>query len=253
MITAQLATFPARIAIVPQVIKSLLPQVDRLNVMLNGYDLRQLEQLCRAVDTVPMYNLNSVETKLENPKMVFYLQDNSMTDAAKYLNIEKAEGYIFTCDDDILYPADYVQKTIEAIEKYERKYVITYHGRVWRGFPIKNFYTDRKDKGLPIEGMYRCIQGFEGDHFVDCGGDGVMAWHSDTFKMRYDYCEHKNMSQLWIALKCNNDRVKQMAIGHPEGWLLDLTVPGTEDDCIWAWENENCRLQTKLINERWKV
>lgn len=244
LVTAQLATFPARIAIVPQVIKALLPRVDRLNVILNGYDLRQLEILCRAVDTLPVYNLNSVEIKLENPKLMFYLQDNSMTDCAKFLHIERAEGYIFTCDDDILYPPDYVEKTIAAIEKYERKYVITYHGRVWRGFPIKNFYTYRAE-------MYRCIEGFEGDHLVDCGGDGVMAWHSDTFKMRYDFCEHKNMSQLWIALKCNNDGVKQMAIGHPEGWLIDITPPDQIDNCIWAWENENCQLQTRLINERW--
>jgi hypothetical protein len=170
--------------------------------------------------------------------------DNSMTDAAKFYGIEKLKGYIFTCDDDLFYPPDYVEKSIAKIEEYKRKYVITYHGRVWRGFPIRNFYTDRA-------AMYRAIEGFEGDHIVHCGGDGVMAWHSDTFKMRYDFCEHKNMSQLWIALKCNHDGVKQMAIGHPLGWIQDLTID--EDDTIWAQENERCGLQTSLINERWKL
>ena len=166
-----------------------------------------------------------------------------MTDGEKYYNIENAEpGYLFTCDDDILYPKDYVEKTIAKIEEYKRKYVVSYHGRVWQPRPIRNFYTSRA-------AMYRCIEGFEGDHFVDCCGDGVAAWHTSTLKMRYDYCEEKNMSQLWLALKCNEDNVKQIAIGHPPGMFMDLTID--LEDTIWAQEIKNCRLQTNLINERW--
>jgi hypothetical protein len=185
MITAQLTTIPSRFEILPVVLKCLLPQVTRLNVMINEHTIQQRVEL---------------------------------SDSDKYYKIEEAApGYIFTCDDDIFYPPDYVQKSIEAIEKYGRKYVISYHGRVWN-HPCKNYYTDRKNKGLPNEEMYRCIEGFEGDHFVECAGDGVAAWHTDTFKMRYDYCEYPNMSQLWLALKCNEDNVKQIAIGHPEGF-----------------------------------
>jgi hypothetical protein len=238
MITCQLATIPQRIEILPKVINSLLLQVDRLNVMLNSFTDDQ---------AVRFFNIHFF-----NDKVYFIRRNNEMTDGEKYYNIENAApGYIFTCDDDILYPPDYVQKSIETIEKYGRKYVITYHGRVWN-HPCKNYYTDRWHKGMEDEGMYRCIEGFEGDHFVDCGGDGVAAWHTDTLKMRYDYCEHKNMSQLWLALKCNEDGIKQKAIGHPEGWLKDLTIPGTEDDCIWSQEINSCQLQTRLINERWK-
>ena len=223
MITAQMATYPARLNILPLAINSLLPQVDRLNVMLNGYGENFVPACCK------------------NVKINICYLDNSMTDAAKFYGIDKLKGYIFTCDDDIYYPPDYVKKTIQKIEEY--KCVITYHGRVWNPLPIRNFYTDRAE-------MYRCLQGFEGDHQVDCGGDGVMAWHSDTFTMRFDYCEHKNMSQLWLALACNKAGVKQMAIGHHEGWFKDLTID--EDNTIWAWENEKCGIQTRLVNERFK-
>jgi hypothetical protein len=232
IITAQMATYPARLNILPAAINSLLPQVDKLNVMLNGYNTSFIPSCCK------------------HSKIKVHYLDNSMTDAAVYYGIDKLKGYIFLTDDDIYYPADYVEKTIAKIEEYERKYVVCYHGRVWNDLPIKNFYTDRKDKGLPTEGMYRCMEGFEGDHFVDCGGDGVMAYHSDTFTMRFDYCEFPNMSQLWIALKCNEDGVKQIAIGHPEGWFKDLTV--NEEETIWAMENQNCGLQTRLVNERFK-
>jgi hypothetical protein len=240
MITAQLTTIPSRFEILPVVLKCLLPQVTRLNVMINEHTIQQRVELSR------MFMMEQI-----NGRLFFEETDNHLTDSDKYYNIEEAEaGYIFTCDDDIFYPPDYVQKSIEAIEKYGRKYVISYHGRVWN-HPCKNYYTDRWHKGLPDEGMFRCIEGFEGDHFVECAGDGVAAWHTDTFKMRYDYCEHPNMSQLWLALKCNEDNVKQIAIGHPEGWLKDLTID--DEDTIWAREIDNCRLQTRLINERWII
>jgi hypothetical protein len=238
MITAQLATYPARIDILPQVINSLLPQVDRLNVMLNGYSDNQAARLQSYFADPNRYFVQEFE------RLQFIILDNSMTDAAKFYNIEKAEpGYLFTCDDDILYPPDYVEKSIAKIEEYNRKYIITYHGRVWNDHPITSFYRDRKE-------MYRCIQGFEGDHFVDCAGDGVCAWHTDTIKMRYEYCELPNMSQLWFALACNKAGVKQIAIGHPEGWLLDICPD--QEETIWYKYNEDDGVQTKLVNERWK-
>ena len=98
--------------------------------------------------------------------------------------------------------------------------------------------------------MYRCLQGFEGDHRIHCGGDGVMAWHSDTLKMRYDYCELPDMSQLWMGLKCNEFDIPQIAIGHREGYIKDLLTPEMFNTSIWN-RNKDDSVQTRLINERW--
>ena len=225
MITAQLATYPARLEILPITIESLLPQVDRLNVMLNGYGHNFVPACCKHV------------------KINIEFLDNTMTDAAKFYGIEKLKGYIFTCDDDILYPPDYVQKSIAKIEEYKRQYVITYHGRVFSTLPIYSFYRDRAE-------MFRAIEGFEGDHFVDCAGDGVSVWHSDTLKMRYDYCELPNMSQLWFALACNKAGVKQIAISHEEGWLKDTCLD--QEETIWYKHNQYDQAQTDLVNLRFK-
>lgn len=222
MTTAQMATYPARENILPMAVNSLINQVDRMNVMLNAYD--HIPECCK------------------HPKIQTQILDNAMTDGAKFFGIENVKGYVFTVDDDIIYPPDYIQKSIEAIEKYNRKYIITYHGRVWNPLPITSFYRDRA-------AMYRAIEGFEGDHIVQCGGDGVMAWHSDTFQMRYDYVEGPDMSQTWMALACNAAGVKQIAIGHPLGWLkpIDLDI----EDTIW-YRQQADGVQTKLINSRWK-
>ncbi|WP_422824221.1 glycosyltransferase [Xenorhabdus thailandensis] len=39
-------------------------------------------------------------------------------------------GYLFTLDDDLIYPPDYIEKLIEKIEKYERNVFICVHGNI---------------------------------------------------------------------------------------------------------------------------
>jgi len=176
-------------------------------------------------------------------------RQNQKSDGEKHYNIENAEpGYIFTADDDILYPDNYVQYMISKIEQYDRKHVITLHGRVWNELPIYSFYRDRKEGfNTAGAGMFRCLETVKGDHFVDCGGDGVMAYHTDTFRMRYEWVELPNMSQLWVALACNKLGIKQLCVEHEAGWINALwDGPG-----IWDTENENDSVQTNLVNTRW--
>jgi hypothetical protein len=243
MTTAQLATVPERMEALIQVIDSLAPQVDRLNVMLNGHTGEQ---------AVKLYN------RYANSKHInFHRRDNSMTDAEKYYRVEELQGYILTCDDDILYPPDYVKYMISKVEQYDRKFVVTLHGRVYSGLPIYSFYRDRKPGfNTPGAGMFRCMDEVKGDHIiladgiVGCGGDGVMCWHSDTLQMRYEYCELPNMSQLWMALTCNHFNVPQIVVEHPSDFLTYLL----DDDSIptiWGQHNESDGVQTNLINTRW--
>lgn len=223
MITAQLATIPERIEYLPKVIESLLPQVDILNVILNQTDIA--------------FGFHSW-----NKKLKFITRFNQMTDGEKHYNIENAaEGYIFTCDDDIIYPPDYVSYMISKIEQYKRKAVITLHGRVFPELPIWSFYRDRAE-------MYQCMGDVVGDHRADCGGDGVMAYHTDTFRMRYEWVELPDMSQLWVALACNRLGIPQIVVDHREGWLDAFDVP----DTIWDRHHENDGVQTDLINQRFK-
>ena len=245
MITAQLATIPERITLLPTVINSILPQVDRLNVMLNGYTDQQLSDLMRLwYDSLDM----TIDSRLR-----FIRRQNQMTDGEKYYGIEDIEGYIFTIDDDIKYPPGYVHDMITKVEQYDRKFVVTLHGRVFQDLPINSYYGSKSRKAI-----YQCLHGFDGDHIildentVGCGGDGVMAWHSDTLKMRYKYVELPNMSQLWMALTCNRFKVPQMAIGHPADYLTYLWPEKLGNhQTIFEKEVEESFEQADLINTRW--
>ncbi len=238
MITAQLATIPERAKLLPQVIDSLCKQVDVLYVMLNnwGVDLRKewmtQQFLCWPGESLKWGNVIFIDRK------------NEKSDGEKHYNIENAaSGYVFTVDDDILYPKNYVEYMISKIEQYERKAVITCHGRVFGELPIHSFYRDRA-------AMYQCLSTVVGDHKVDCGGDGVMAWHTDTFAMRYEYVELPDMSQLWVALACNRMGVPQICVEHQEGWLQYLE-PERYGATIWDKHNVDDSVQTNLVNTRW--
>jgi hypothetical protein len=95
----------------------------------------------------------------------------------------------------------------------------------------------------------------DGDHVIldakkaGSGGDGVMCWHSDTLKMRYEYCEEPNMSQLWMALVCNRFNVPQIVVEHPGDYLNYLL--DDEMETIWGKHNQHDGRQTELINTRW--
>ncbi len=111
MIHANVATYPARKDVLPLMIKSVIDQVDLLHVSMNGYEKGYK----------PPY--------LDHPKILLSYLDNSLTDAAKYYRVRFQSGYIFTMDDDLEYAPDYVQYMISKIEQYQRKAVVTLHGR----------------------------------------------------------------------------------------------------------------------------
>ena len=62
---------------------------------------------------------------------------NDLTDNGKFygLNFIEEPCYYFTCDDDIIYPATYVQDMIAKIEEYGC--IVTHHGRRLKGLNVE--------------------------------------------------------------------------------------------------------------------
>lgn len=242
-ITVQIASIPERVASLKLTINSLLTQSHIINVMLNGHSDEQFEDL---------YSSYALTYGVR-----FHRRANQMTDGEKYFNIENARpGYIFTCDDDLVYDADYCSYMIDKIEQYGRRAVLSLHGRVWPGLPIASFYRDRKEGvNIPGGGAFQCLSNVAGDHIIQgpgvygCVGDGVAAWHTDTLRMSYDYVHAPNMSQLWLALACNKFGVPQIVAAHMEGFVQQVwDGPG-----IWDAENYNDGAQTNFINQMWNI
>ncbi len=216
MVTAQLATIPDRENILIHVINSLIPQVNKLNVMLNGWTY-----------TPPV----------TNKKLTFYHLNNSKGDAVKFYRLRDVHGYVFSCDDDLVYPPDYTRVMIEKLQQYNNEVILTNHGRIMNEKPVKNSYTDRKE-------AFHCLKQVDQEVYLDIGGTGAMAWHSDAFFPNYDRINKKNMADIWVAKFASEQDVKILLNPHSEGWIKYLHPKLT----IWDEAYFKPEKQTALYN-----
>lgn len=227
MITAQLATIPGRERSVRQTIESLVDQVDRLKVMANNVTLADVFVLAE---------------EYRGRNLTVHCTTNDKGDGEKFRDLQCYDGYIFTCDDDLIYPPDYVQTMIKKIEQYGRRAVITCHGRTFQKHrKIHSYYRDK------LEG-YRCLGTVEQDVQVDSGGTGVMAWHSDLWRPEMSWFKASNMADVFIAVEAKKRNIPIICIEHLGGWIQS-TPEGHSG--LWDKHVNDDELQTKYFNEIW--
>lgn len=201
-VTAYMATFPTRELIIAEAVESLLPQVDKLVIWVN--DEMELPQAC-------------YHEKVE----LYWGKDVLGFDigcAGKFAFAFEWEGYIFTVDDDIVYPADYVEKSIAKIEEYNRECIFSYHGRITK-LPITT-YRSLKDMVKNCSFQQDVVKDTE-CHVI---GTGVMFFHANTIFPKYDIMEmkHTNVSDIHFAQSMDMRGIRTIVAEHQRGWLKAL-------------------------------
>ena len=168
-----------------------------------SFATKAMASLSNQVDKIHLYNNDEHE--------------HDLTDNGKFigLTLESEPVYYFSCDDDIIYPPDYVQSTIEAIER--TKGIVTYHGRELVGLDI-DYYKGHNG--------FICLGEELEDRVLDVGGTGVSAWRTDYFNpIDICYSEDKKMGDLVFSLEAIKQGKKITGIKHSKAWLKDLEVP----------------------------
>lgn len=156
-VTAALATYPARRDIVPAVIESLAPQVDRLFVYLNNYD------------DVPAF----VRDSPHRDRIAFILDPTSqLRAAAKFHWLDTIRGYHLVCDDDILYPPDYAERMVAAIERHGRRAIVGVHGVI--------FQPELVDARTSRRQVFKFPDALAEDAPVHFLGTGTVALHASV-------------------------------------------------------------------------
>ena len=214
MITAQIASIPDREDGLARTIHTLLPQVDKIFVALNGYE------------KVPVF--------LDHEKIEYAMLDNSLGDAAKFYDIEKREGYILTCDDDLFYPQGYARYMTNGVDRYNG--IVSLLGKVYANRPIKSFRTG-------FSSIYRCLTSVKSDHEVDIVGTGAMAFNVDSIKLSVADFPRPNMADLWLSKAAHEQGVPLVALAHPSRWLDHKKYPWR----IWTHDGHD-EYQTEIIN-----
>lgn len=230
-VTFNMATMPPRIKALEESIPKILMQCDELNVYCNNFD--------------------SIPKILKQPKIkVFLSQDHvgDMGDVGKFFVCDTwKEGYIFTADDKILYPPDYVKRSIEEIEKYKRKAVIGWHGRIFHDRPCKTYYYDTK--------LFRGIlMGYKYDEWVHEIGTGGLCFHVDTIpEIDINIFERINMTDIFFSMWLQRLKIPMLNPKRIESWIK---ISNKHDDNysihnIW---NKKDQIMTETVNKiKWQI
>lgn len=114
MIVAHMATYPPRWENCRKAIASIAPQVDALVVVFNEYQ--------------------AIPSELtEWPNVRGILPEEDLKDTGKYLPEIDPSDWVFTVDDDIAYPEDYVARSLRVMESLgPGKWVGGYHASYYR-------------------------------------------------------------------------------------------------------------------------
>lgn len=233
-ITVSIASIPSRIIPLEITINSLISQVDILNVYLNNYK------------NIPsfLYNKKIIVMRSQDYK--------DLGDIGKFYWIDKIDGYHFTCDDDIIYPNNYIQSMIKEINKYNG--FISYHGVIFKQ-PFKSFTNSKT--------TYHFRRFVGNDYLVNLLGTGVMGYDADIIKIPLDIFKHKNMADIFIAIFAKNKKIPCMVIKHKKNYLKDYYKENSSFFFLFKSfisnisnkSKKNDNIQTQLIkdNAPWDI
>src|SRR6185369_715852 len=186
-VTANIATQKSRLPVLPDMLASIYDQVDEIRVHINEYD----EEVAHALTDWQLYRKQLFPFEL---KLKFSGGGPDMADNAKFhfLNAVTEPELYLPCDDDIIYPADYVERIKADIAKHPG-HIITYHGRIILA------------KGLEYYHAHQCFKFFKNqelDYPVDIAGTGVCAFNTSLFKPSTIANDpRKRMSDLLFSLE----------------------------------------------------
>jgi hypothetical protein len=216
-INVGIASLPERSGSLQKVLDSLTNQADNIYVILN-------------------YGLQEAPQWINDFKNVYWtISGNEFGANAKFTMSDKVKGYFFSCDDDLLYPNNYVSLTKNMIDFYHC--IITYHGKRYDGErPISSYKRS-------FTTNIRCLNSWYKNTEVHVGGTGCMGFHTDDYKPSYDVQAQKNMADIFLAQDAHMKGVKIMALAHGRDFLRYLPP---NDKTVWQTSSDI--VQTEILN-----
>lgn len=200
---ASLCSIPARLDTLRRTIRSLVSQVDTIHLYLDKYE------------QVP-------EDLLQHPKLRIQRSQEvgvDHRDNGKFLPFDalKAGGapfYFFCCDDDIVYPHDYVHTMLAALREHEHRVIAGVHGVIVEESP-RAYFRRRFTYHFALDGL-------DAARLVNNLGTGTIAFHSDLFRSIDPAAWPRGgMVDIFFSLLCRRHDVPMLCIPRHAGWMVE--------------------------------
>lgn len=206
MIAAAMATFPPRLPGLRRVLERIAGQVERLTLVLNE------------IAEIPAWlaEFRSVEP---------VLPARDLKDTGKFAGNPAPDDWIFTLDDDILYPPDYVTRTLAQMEAHRGRAMGGYHGSLYRHPRFLKSALLRRVLGygpnyiVSSRDILHFEAGLDAAVVVDELGSGVAVMRGADMPS-LDYMRGaERFADVRLARWCHEQGIVQICLPRPAGWL----------------------------------
>ena len=218
MIAAGIALLADRFPRSLETIDSLLPQVDKILLSLNGFDY--------------------IPEELSHPKVGVYYMGANVGDIGKF---HKWEGDFVSCDDDLIYPETYIKEFIGASKQYPDT-ILTHHGNTFEA-PVKNWFTDKNEDPKAV----RCLQGNQTIQELTVPGTGVSYYPASLYPSVYEFVKESdeyNCQDMVVGAWLKREGRKAIALTH-ESAYFGYTHP---EHTIWEETVQDRMKHTNKFN-----
>ena len=214
MIYAGMAMLPDRFPASLKAVKSILPQVDRLFLCLNGFD--------------------SIPAELVDEKIEVWHYGKNLGDRGKFFWPFGNYRAFLTLDDDLIYPEKYVKDFVAASELFPGA-ILTHLGKILP--PIL------RDYGTDCKNVVHCLRRNDENIRVDIPGTGVTYYPEYSYK-KFDTPNFWNCGDLYVMQQMRKHDIRAYALRHPADYFEYLKPPaGTT-----IWEQNQSVNMTALCN-----
>ncbi len=234
-ICVSMASVGGREEMVVDAVHSLYPFVDKVRVYLNNYK------------AVPEgLNLPRVEIARSQ-------QFGDDGDAGKFFWVENSEFNLnLICDDDMIFPVDYVEKMVAALERYDNKAIVGLHGVLVKQ-PTPTYYRDK------YRHVHHFANGNNVDYQVHLLGTGAILYDANTLKLNRRDFQYRNMADIWVMERAQEQGVPAICIARPRQWVIQNKLP-TEVPTIYDASHakngtgfDTGTIQTAVVTDNWPI
>ncbi len=218
-----MATMPTRLQTLPGAVASVLPQVDRLYVYLDGF--AEAPACIRGDERITAIPSTAAPGLHASGKFIALTQTR--------------ESFLFAgLDDDIAYAPGYVANLSSCLRFYSYSVLLGAHGVV---LPKE---ISRYAKGRTV---FHFTESLKDDRLVDIVGTGTCMFHSDVLKFDPHSWSHVNACDLHLAIEAQRQRIAVVCNARPANMLIPLEE--NQPDSLYCAVSKDDSAETALARE----
>lgn len=212
-VIGNMATMPERLHCLYKALGSILPQLDHLNLYLNNFP-----RTFNLYEHYPELEAYSHIIQFTSSRDIGDRRDHArFTDALKY-----GQGHYYVCiDDDIVYPADYIEQLAGRSETYHDKVALCVHGYgLWEN--LQDFTSDRARASRYFHFEHELAS----DALVDVAGIGTLFCPAELIEEDFSSPPY-GFSDLVLAKYFFTRSIPVVAIRRQKSWLKGIPNKST--------------------------